>query len=345
MLLSSFISSMALGSDYKLTIDGRFDFIRAQNYATGSEKTENVAFQTISPRVMIDYKVSDKTSFVARYNFTQGSGPTSSTFSSNNDLITSNVEYFYVSHQMAKNLEFKIGKIFFNSGSAEFDYDEQDIYLYSNVSGDLAVAYHSGAHLGYLIGNHEIAVQVGNSTGNTSSQEGGDLVKTLAFYGSFMDGKIRPILTTGWYPREPSANSLGTSETERTVDTYSSLGLIYNANNLNAEIEYTVSNKEEYKSYDSSDSLLTTPETSWQSIIGKVKYTHGSYSPFVKIQSEKYLVDGNDSITSTTPILGVEYNADEVRYHLVYSNRQNDLTNSNTSGTEVLNVGVRVKIE
>lgn len=132
----------------------KFDLYYDQRYNFNSEfqNSTNIAneFTTVTNRIYFESQYDDRLSFRLRYNLNANSNPA--------------LEFAYLEYKLNKKWSVAMGKLITAWGSYEIDYNGANVYLYSNVGGNINV-FDPGVNIAYHIKKQRLNLQI-ITTGN-----------------------------------------------------------------------------------------------------------------------------------------------------------------------------------
>lgn len=212
---------------------------------------------------------------------------------------------------MSGNTSITFGKKSVLIGGREYDYIEYDNYTTSWFWNSCPAN-----QVGITI-SHEVAEQTFMAQSFNGNKDNGikDLENqpvnsqskfgyALGWYGSFINGAIKPILAYTIVPR-PSSETKGDN-------IFISTGIQLNTpHNAIVEFDYNILDKKQ---------ITTKNKTS--SMIGLIRFTNDQYSPFVKIIKDTTKNDSTKTSERLAFDLGLEFKQESesnFRYHVVYS--------------------------
>ncbi|MFW7378423.1 MAG: hypothetical protein ACOH5I_06435 [Oligoflexus sp.] len=329
-LLLALSTNQAAAKQSEISAEMRFDYVQSKTDPASGEVSSESYFANIYPRVQITGALNDRTSYNIRYNFYQSEGRSADTYITTRDLTASNLEYFYINHQLADSLSFKAGKIFAFAGSQEWNYSEIDNYYYSRVANNIPLFYQTGLELGYSLGDQWFGVQFLNGAVGAAEQRENDFAKTFAYYGSFADNLINPILTYSLYPRQSVA--IDNQMTSQTQDHQWGAGARINVSQFEIDLEYGNFIKEAHVEANAAGDAINQSEQEWRSVITQIRWRSKTLglAPFVKVSIENRYDDGDHSHEYLDYALGSEFTPEDstIRYHAVYIKRNDDAVNA-----------------
>lgn len=245
------------------------------------------------------------------------------------DGTSSLIEEAFVTKTFSTATSLTLGKKAILSGGREYDHMEYDVYTYSgfyNATPENQVG---------LMVSQEIMGQIfsaqyfnGNKKNGTSVNAQSKMGYAVAWNGDLLSGMIKPIVG---YTVVPEAAGAGTTVTNvnranKGDDTYLAAGLQFNlSKDLVVEADYGLATEK--------DAGTSKADLKTSSIVGLVRYSTETISPFVKIISDTNKTDSTKTGSRLAYDLGVEFKEaqdDMIRYHVVYTG-SNVKTNSNTT--------------
>lgn len=249
----------------------------------------------------------------------------------NNDTVDGTgtlIDEAYLTKTFTFGTSISLGKKAVLIGGREYDYLIHDIYsgsaFYNATPANQAGITLSQEMMGqtflaqYFNGNKE------NGHANTNAQS--KFGYAGAWYGSFLNGMIKPIVGYSVVPETKEASSSSGTRDNSGNDKYFSAGIQFNTpHNIVLELDYDTLTE---KNAEVGNANLETI-----SKVGLIRYTGEKMSPFVKIISDEIAISSVKTGSKLTYDLGVEFvenPEDMVRYHIVYSGAK-EKSNMNTN--------------
>jgi len=296
-------TSSVMALDTAMDVKGRFDYIHSETENTPGSKTSSGILTTSYLRLITLSKVNETTSLKLALDFQ----PTSTV-----DNGLSNTVDTATLTKTVNAFSFIIGKQAVLTGGRENDYSGRDIYLYSKFV-DSVTKNLTGLSVAYTFAGHDLYLQYLQQTDSTKNPLVDKKVVGAAYYGSFLDKMIMPII---------SYHKLGTNR-PGAYDIQTAVGLRFNVQNFIVEADYLMLEQEK----------TATGDKELTSIVGHVRYVYGGFQPFVKFIKDDGkkgyagIISGADKSERTSFEVGLEYvpNKDEdMRYHVVYDNMKSE---------------------
>lgn len=345
LFLSATMSHPAKADQPEINAEMRFDYVQSKNEPKSEENSRESYFANIYPRVEFNGEINDKTSYVIRYNFYQSEGPSADTYITTRDQTASNLEYFYINHELSDSISFKAGKIFAFAGSQEWNYSEIDNYYYSRIASHIPLFYQTGLELGYGMADQWFGVQVLNGPVGEAKQKEKDFAKALAYYGSFAEGTVKPIITYSLYPRQ--STTIEGQTTDQTTDIQWGVGSRIELSQFEIDIEYGSFVQAAYTTTDDNGGAIDQAKLEWRSVMALLRWRSETLglAPFVKASIEHRYVDNDHSNKYLDYAFGSEFSPDDsiLRYHAVYIKRNDeDLLTTNQSDSSTTSQELRI---
>ena len=323
MKVLSIIAAVALASSSAMAVEtvvgvkGRFDYVRTENKnKTTNVKTKSGEMTTSFLRLVTDSKINDTVSVKLTLDFAPVDTSTATRADSG---VSQMVDEAFLTKDFGHGIKAMVGKHAIMTGGRENDYSSRDLYFtseYKRVTPENL----TGLSLGYSMAGQNVYVQYLEQKASDSSTPSFTDKKVLgaAYYGSFMDGMIAPIVSYHKYgTNRLGAYNIATSAGLRLVPMKA---ILIEADWLQMEQE---KNGTAVAGASNKDAKLT-------SVVAHVRYMHENFQPFFK-----YIMDKGTNSYSGIPgaaagektkrnawELGLEYvpNKDEdMRYHVVYN--------------------------
>lgn len=316
MKVLSIVAAIALTSGSAMALDtvmglkGRFDYVRTETENKPGAKDSEGKFTTQFLRLSTEGKVNESVSAKLTLDFGVNAGTT-------DNGLSNIVDEAFITKNFGNGLSVMLGKQAAMVGGLENVYSLRDIYTQSVYRGQL-VENITGVTAGYAIAGQNVYLQyLQQSDAKSPSATFSDKkVVGLAYVGSFMDKMVEPLI---------SYHKQGTTRTGK-YDIYSAVGLRVNVAQLTIEADYLMLEQEK---------LSAAGDAELNSMVALVRYNHENFKPFAKFIKEEGkkafagISTGATESERTAFELGLEYvpNKDEdLRYHLVYSNSEKELT-------------------
>lgn len=247
------------------------------------------------------------------------------------DGTSSLIEEAFITKTFSTATSVTIGKKPVFVGGREYDHMEYDVYTYSafyNATPENQV----GVTVAQELMGQTFSLQYfnGNKTNGTNPAVNAQSKYGYAvgWNGDLLNGMIMPIVG---YTVVPEAAGAGTTVANGTRankgdDTYLAAGLLFNlSKDLVVEADYGLATEK--------DAGTNQADLKTTSIVGLVRYSTETISPFVKIISDTNKTDSTKTGSRLAYDLGVEFKEaqdDMIRYHVVYTG-STVKTNSNTT--------------
>ena len=338
-------SSVAFAGDYKMNLEGRYDFVNSKvTSGTDSDKINNFSNGVI--RLNMLAKVNDNLSFRFRYRFAKGAPTLSSTSAARFDEGTQ-LDYLYVDH---KNSYFttRFGKQNWVEAMGREAYvSATDVFVKSQAYTDYQAAFGSDYRAGVsfmfnFMETNNLTVALSNPNTTASDTElttnNSGLALGAHYNGNFMNKLVQPVLSYQTAKQNGDEDhGTATSKSKDGNNTVMALGLRSEVSGFTIDADYKqvkVANR------NVSGSSTQFVETKTKSLMASVAYSINEFTPFASYINDKYT-----SETTTAPFkkntlaLGVMYKpmADvNFRYHLAYasSKKEKDGSASTVATTE-----------
>lgn len=303
-------SSSAMAVETVIGLKGRFDYVRTETKnktATPSTKTTTGELTTSFLRLVTDAKINDTVSAKLTLDFT----PTPAKDNGLQNLV----DEAFLTKDFGHGIKAMVGKQAIMTGGRENDYSTRDLYFSSKFKAETPDNL-TGISAGYSMSGQNVYLQYLEQTDTLSGTHKDKKVVGAAYYGSFMDNMLMPIL---------SYHKIGTTRLG-AYDVAMSAGLrLTAAKMILVEADWLSMEQEK----NGTVTGATTADAKLTSVVGHVRYMHENFQPFVK-----YIMDngtkGYKGLDTTaekskrnTIEVGLEYmpsKEEDMRYHVVYDN-------------------------
>lgn len=317
--MSALIASSAFALDTKMDLKGRFDYLNSSTQTNGGTKVTAGNYSPNTLKLKSAAKFNETTSAELTLDFTQdhAAGATRS--------LSDMVDVAAVTKSLGRGFTAIVGKQPVLVGGRENDYASRDMYSKSLFS--TALFYNQvGLTAQYDIADQSFYAQHLENAGTAGTTVQKDSkIAGLAYYGTFLNGMIAPIL---------SYHKAATDRGNKS-DIYTAAGVKFTHGLIIAEVDYLMLSKEQ---------TAGTLDQRLSSVVAHLRYNHEMYKPFFKyiMETGKNAYDMGDSVGGagvskserTAYELGLEVvpNKDEdMRYHVVYSSSEKK---EKTGGTD-----------
>lgn len=321
MKVLSLIAFATLGTNSAMAVEtamdlkGRFDYVRTENNnKTTSVKTNSGELKTSFLRLASDTKVNDTVSVKLTLDFT----PVDSSSARSDTGVSQLVNEAVLTKNFGSGILAKIGKQALMTGGRENDYSTRDLYFTSEFKR-VTPENLTGLSLGYSMNGQGLYLQYLEQKDADSTPFTDKKVVGAAYYGSFMDSMISPII---------SYHKMGTSR----VGAYNnamSLGLrLAPMKELLIEADWLQMEQEK----NGTVTGVTAADAKLTSVVTQIRYVHENFQPFFKYIMDKGSKGYNGIPGASTGAekskrdaweLGLEYvpaKDEDMRYHVVYNN-------------------------
>jgi hypothetical protein len=292
---------------------GRFDWLHTENKATtGTSKDSE--FQTQYLRILTDGKVNETTKFSLILRPLE---------SSKDGYL---IENALVTKKFSEHFSYLIGKQPALIGGRENDYADYDLFLISLVKNSLPLANSPGLSIQYEAAGQSVYFQALKGLTNTKSV----YIYGITYYGSFLDGKISPIIS---YHQEPT-------DISHAKNKYYAVGTQFVSGTTILELDW-LRDIEEKNGPDNKDDITT-------SMIFHLKYNHETFKPFAKLILDK-VKNSTSTTTSATSYdrtgweVGAQFHPakdEDLHYHVVYNSAETSEKFGGTASTTVSTITV-----
>lgn len=298
-------TTSAMAMDTVMGLKGRFDYVRTETKNNPGSKTSQSTLTTSFLRLVTDAKLNETTKAKLTLDFQEGQG----SGDTDNGLAGFVDEAFLT--KTWGDASVMVGKQAVMTGGRENDYSSRDVYT-TSVYNDQISDNITGLSAGYAVAGQNVYLQYLQQTTSGQTPLTDKKVIGAAWYGSFMNEMIQPIVS---YHRQ------GTKR-PGNYDVYTGVGLRVNVAQLTVEADYLMLEQEK---------LSAAGDAELKSIVALVRYNHENFKPFAKFMKEDGkkgfdgIVSGSTESERTAWELGLEYvpNKDEdMRYHVVYANSE-----------------------
>ncbi|AUN97147.1 hypothetical protein DOM21_15935 [Bacteriovorax stolpii] len=300
-------SGSAMALDTVMGLKGRFDYVRTETDNNPGKDSSGV-LTTSYLRLVTDAKLNDTMTAKLTLDFQEAD-------SSKDNGLTNLVDEAFLTKTFGYGFSAMVGKQAVLTGGHENEYSSRDIYT-TSIHNDSIADYLTGVTVGYAVAEQNIYLQYMQREDSKQTPFTDKKVVGAAYYGSFMNKMIEPVL---------SYHKQGTTRAA-AYDTFMSAGLRLNVAQFTVEADYLVLEQEK---------LTAAGDAKLKSIVALVRYNHENFKPFAKFIKEDGekgfdgIVTGSNESERTAWELGLEYvpNKDEdFRYHVVYSSSESKQT-------------------
>lgn len=308
-------SGSAMALDTVMGLKGRFDYVRTETDNNPGKDSSGV-LTTSYLRLVTDAKLNDTMTAKLTLDFQEAN-------SSKDNGLTNFVYEAFLTKDFGHGISAMVGKQAVLTGGHENEYSSRDVYSTSVFNDNIADNL-MGLTAGYSVAEQNIYLQYLQQTDTAQTPFTDKKVVGAAYYGSFMNKMIEPVL---------SYHKQGTTRAGQ-YDTFMSAGLRLNVAQFTVEADYLVLEQEK---------LSAAGDAKLNSIVATVRYNHENFKPFAKFIKEDGekgfdgIVTGSNESERTAWELGLEFvpNKDEdFRYHVVYANSESKETKPASSKTE-----------
>ena len=359
-------SSVAFAGDYKMNLEGRFDFVNAKlTSGTTSEKYNSFSNSVI--RLNMLSQINDQLSFRFRYRFVKsGANPvvnsTFGTADSNREYSGTQLDYLYVDH---KNSIFttRFGKQNWTEAMGrELFVAATDVFVKSQAYSDYQSAfgsdYRAGVSAIFKMDSNTLTLAVSNpntllldsSTGASANNSGFAL--GAHYNGSFMNKLVQPVLS--YQTTKLNGDTDNTTKTKDGNATAMALGLRSEVSGFTIDADF----KQVKIDNRNSTGITDADAGKTTSIMANIAYTMNEFTPFVSYVSDKAnatisapassastpststvyaKTDDTKAYKKSTYGLGLMYKpiADvNFRYHLAYTSAKKEKDGSTSGASE-----------
>ncbi len=210
-------------------LDVQHDHYKQNKLGDGSTGITNksvIKFQTLEAKMHGDLVQDVK--YVLDYSFTES-------FAFDKSSVPTPLKNAYVHKDVMKGLNIAAGYQFATGGGMENAYADSDLYSASNVLTGDYLNTSAGVKLSYTFMNHLITAQFLNTASNNK------LTKNFEFIGSFMDGKITPVLGYNHGMRgdiSAATQTVAAVENSTGSNVLKNIGLGIEMANMKFEVDY-----------------------------------------------------------------------------------------------------------
>lgn len=308
-------TSSAMAVETVMGVKGRFDYVRTETKnktATPATKTTSGVLTTSFLRLVTDAKINDTVSLKLTLDFQ----PTPAADNNLQNLV----DEAFLTKDFGMGFKAMVGKQAIMTGGRENDYSTRDLYLTSKFKSETPDNI-TGITAGYSMAGQNVYLQYLEQTDVRSAGSPTFTDKKVvgaAYYGSFMDNMLMPIL---------SYHKLGTNRLG-AYDIAMSAGLRVTAAKM-ILIEADYLSMEQEKNGNVAVGGTTAQDGKLTSVVGHVRYLHENFQPFFKYIMDKG-TKGYKGLDSTAEKskrdimeIGIEYmpsKDEDMRYHIVYDN-------------------------
>ena len=236
---------------------------------------------------------------------------------SGNDVVdgtSTMVDEAYITKTFSFGTSLIFGKKAVLVGGREYDYLNYDRYTTSAFFNATPIN-EVGVTLSHEIAGQTLMAQYfnGNKDNGTGTNSQSKFGYALAWYGSLVNGMIKPIIAYTVVPKVASA-----SRAFKGNDNYLGAGIMFNTpHNLILELDYNLLAEK-----NAAGTTTATQDLKITSIVALVKYASETFAPFIKFISDENKLGTVKTGSRTAYDLGIEFkesNVDMIRYHIVYS--------------------------
>jgi hypothetical protein len=316
LMIATLFSLSAFAGEHTINAVGRAGLAYKNNDVkkTGTPSSSSFNFDYL--RTTFAGSVTPSVKYLLTTDFLAANGTTDSV-----DGTSAFIDEAYLTKSFLTSTSLIFGKKAVLVGGREYDYLNFDRYSLSGFFNQTP-ANQVGVTL-----NHEIAGQTfmlqyfnGNKTNGTTSNAQSKFGYSVGWYGNIMDGMIKPIVAYTVVP-EAALATTSTGSADRVnagSDNFLSAGLQFNLPmGLIIEADYDLLTEA-----DAAGTATDKKDYKITSIVGLIKYSTDSFSPFVKVISDTTKLDTTKTASKMVYDLGLEYKEskdDMIRYHVVYS--------------------------
>ncbi|MBF0288488.1 MAG: hypothetical protein HQM14_11785 [SAR324 cluster bacterium] len=284
MILFALSSTVSLAEKMP-TVEAEFrtDFQWQDNDDEDDVNLSRPTFRFIVKRAHLNLtgKMDDQIGYRLRVRWNQS-------FEPQDDNTGMGLEYWYLKYQWSPALQWRIGKHHILQGGREGAHNPIDIFQYSQLGERIKDFYEVGISAFYDLGKFAPTLQGQTMVGQFFNQTEGSsenqytLVYNIAWYGSFADGLIEPIVQYGVFPHAQERTQDDTTG-KRTVSTTSyqekffSLGVLVNLDNYIVEMD-AISQYQD--AYNSETTRYKAEDNTSIIILGRRE--GDQFSPFIK---------------------------------------------------------------
>lgn len=307
--------SLSSFAKYNINLNGRMDYRSVDADEANSGTPNSLGFRAENLRIAFGADVMENLDFSFAL---EAAGDISSVNKTTND--TSLISHAYFTHTLSDNFSVSVGKLYQANGGYEFNYNPENVYLYSLVSQNLDNWVY-GINGQYKTKNHAfkfVTANADSSTDPAGNRNQDTLSYGINWYGQFGD-IVKPTLGYNFKPK-------GGNREEKAMTG----GVRLEFNSVYSEIEY-------YKLKQRGQTTVNKDDKK-ESIIVKIAYKGMKCRPFIKYINDESDVSGVKSFTTDSYVVAINYHPwgnDKFRYHLAYTLSDKDFaTNGTTAGTK-----------
>ena len=301
-------TSSAMALDTVMGLKGRFDYTHSETENTPGGKDSEGKLTTSFLRLVTEGKINETVTAKLTLDFQ----PAPATDNGLSNLV----DEAFLTKSFGNGLSVIVGKQAVLNGGHENEYSVRDLYT-TSAHNDQIVDNITGVTAGYAMAGQNVYLQYLQQTDAAQAPAFSDKkVVGIAYYGSFMDKMIEPVI---------SYHKQGTIRAGQ-YDTFSAVGLRVNVAQFTVEADYLMLEQEK---------LSAAGDAELNSIVALVRYNHENFKPFAKFIKEDAekgfagIIAGADESERTAFELGLEYfptKDEDFRYHAVYTNSESELT-------------------
>lgn len=301
-------TSSAMAVETVMGIKGRFDYVRTETDRNPGKSASGI-LTTSFLRLVTDAKLNETTSAKLTLDFQPTTTP--------DNNVQKLVDEAFLTKEFAYGIKAMAGKQAIMTGGRENDYSTRDLYItseYKRVTPDNL----TGLSLGYSMAGQNVFLQYLEQTDTLSGTFSDKKVLGAAYYGTFMENMIMPIV---------SYHKMGTTRLG-AYDNAMSVGLrVVPLKVLMVEADWLSLEQEK----NGTVTGATAADAKLTSLVAHVRYLHENFQPFAKFISEKGkkgyagLAAGSAESKRTAWELGLEYmpsKDEDFRYHVVYNSSE-----------------------
>lgn len=319
------ISGASFGA-INLELRGDYNSVGAYKNSSDTDVSAQSYFDFKRGKLKFTGNVNDNVSYKLRFGVDKLPGDAVSSTANGKMVVL--MDYAEITHKIADMFSLTVGQLADSNLSAwEGQTSAADYYFHTSNGASTAYYYPNlvGMKFDIDLGGHNVYVYAADPSysGSYSYRTNAQMGYGLAYKGWLMDKSLGLIANYFTTPGYKMSGSTITGSDSETATNYMAVGAQYKMDALLAELDYL--SKTELKAA-GNDSKVTS------SILAKVKYQFGNWSPFLHYDMGK-IVKSSVTVNSATVYgdtainqfaLGVEFKPQtdsDFRYHLAYASK------------------------
>jgi len=341
------LSTTASAFDYKISLEGRGDFVNGNYKTTAAGVTSTEKYSTFSNnlvRLNMMGTINDNLTYRLRYRLVSSAANPSGTANGAREVNAQSLDYLYADH---KNEYFtlRFGKQNWVDALAREGYvSGTDVFIASQANADYNSAI--GVYRWGLTGTYKfaetnnliLALSNPNSTmtDTTGVEEKNNSLAMAAMYnGSFMDKMFQPTFGYTLAKQDPDTDAAAGATTKKADFTLMSAGFRSEVSGFTVDADYKIMEKENRNS----GTTTTFVKTEAKSIYGSVAYSAGDFTPIAYYINDKFDSETNSADFKRNAFaFGTYYKpfADvNFRYHAMFTNDVKKFEHTTATTTKI----------